>query len=193
MADIYKDVAAEIPRLRRYARALTRDVDAADDLVQEVLTRALTKQDLWRPGTNLRSWLFSIMHNQNVNRIRRLVRAGTMVELKDAEPQLHRTASQHASLELRDLDRSLGRLPEEQRAVILMVGLEGMPYEDVAEVLGIPVGTVRSRLSRGRYALRRMMGAEPKKPPIRAGLSAPKMLRSPALPQDNDGLSADGR
>jgi RNA polymerase sigma-70 factor (ECF subfamily) len=161
MADIYKDVAAEIPNLRRYARALTRDRDVADDLVQEVLTRALTKLHLWRPDTNLRAWLLSIMHNQNVNRTRRSIRAGTTVEVKDSEAQLHRTANQHASLELRDLDRSLGRLPEEQRAVILMIGLEGMVYADVAEVLGIPVGTVRSRLSRGRYALHRMMGVEP--------------------------------
>jgi RNA polymerase sigma-70 factor (ECF subfamily) len=161
MADIYQHIEAQIPHLRRYARALTRDVVAADDLVQECLVRALAKLHLWQAGTNLRAWLFSILHNQNVNQVRRAVRAGTTVELSDAEPRLHRTASQDVGLELRDLDRALGRLPEEQRAVILMIGLEGMPYGDVAEVLGIPVGTVRSRLSRGRDALRRMMAAEP--------------------------------
>jgi RNA polymerase sigma-70 factor (ECF subfamily) len=161
MADIYQDIEAQIPHLRRYARALTRDVVAADDLVQECLVRALAKLHLWQAGTNLRAWLFSILHNQNVNQVRRAVRTGATVELSDAEPRLHRTASQEVGLELRDLDRALGRLPEGQRAVILMIGLEGMPYGDVAEVLGIPVGTVRSRLSRGRDALRRMMGAEP--------------------------------
>jgi RNA polymerase sigma-70 factor (ECF subfamily) len=161
MADIYQHIEAQIPHLRRYARALTRDVTAADDLVQECLVRALARLHLWQAGTNLRAWLFTILHNQNVNQIRRTVRAGTTVELSDAEPRLHRRASQNEGLELRDLDRALGRLPEEQRAVILMIGLEGMPYGEVAEVLGIPVGTVRSRLSRGRDALRRMMGAEP--------------------------------
>jgi len=179
MADIYQDLEAEIPRLRRYARALTRDAVAADDLVQECLVRALARLHLWQAGTNLRAWLFTILHNQNVNQVRRAVRAGATVELSDAEPRLHRTASQDTKLELRDLDRALGRLPEGQRAVILMIGLEGMPYGEVAEVLGIPVGTVRSRLSRGRDALRRMMGAEHTQHVERAptGTVAPKERR----------------
>jgi RNA polymerase sigma-70 factor (ECF subfamily) len=172
MTDIYQEVEAQIPHLRRYARALTHDVIAADDLVQECLVRALARLHLWQVGTNLRAWLFTILHNQNVNQIRRAVRAGTTVELRNAGSRLHRAATQDTKLELRDLDRALGRLPEEQRAVILMVRLEGMPYGEVAEVLGIPVGTVRSRLSRGRDALRRMMGAEPNESAERAAKSS---------------------
>ena len=161
MTEIHKRIAAEIPRLRRYARALVRDVVGADDLVQECLTRALSKLDLWREGTNLRAWLFTILHNQYVNQVRRSVRTGTPSEFNDDAPQLSQPANQEKSLELRDLDRALGQLPADQRAVILLVGLEGMPYAEVGAMLGIPIGTVRSRLSRGRLALRGLMGVEP--------------------------------
>jgi RNA polymerase sigma-70 factor (ECF subfamily) len=158
MTEIYKRIEAEIPRLRRYARALSRDVAGADDLVQECLTRALSKLDLWREGTSLRAWLFTILHNQYVNHVRRSIRIGAPVEFNDeSAPTLSLPASQEKRLELRDLDRALARLPQEQRAVILLIGLEGMPYGAVAAVLGVPVGTVRSRLSRGRSALRQMM------------------------------------
>jgi RNA polymerase sigma-70 factor (ECF subfamily) len=190
MADIYQEIEAQIPHLRRYARALTRDVVASDDLVQECLVRALARVHLWQAGTNLRAWLFTILHNQNVNQVRRAVRAGTTVELSDAEPRLHRTANQDTKLELRDLDRALGRLPEGQRAVILMIGLEGMPYGEVAEVLGVPIGTVRSRLSRGRDALRRMMGAEPSQPLEHAPTAAnghgrPRPTGAPSFPAES--------
>jgi RNA polymerase sigma-70 factor (ECF subfamily) len=159
MSEIHKRIEAEIPRLRRYARALVRDVTGADDLVQECLIRALSKLDLWRDGTNLRAWLFTILHNEYVNYVRRSIRIGAPVEFRDdgAPAALRLPASQEKRLELRDLDRALARLPQEQRAVILLVGLEGMPYVDVAVVLGVPVGTVRSRLSRGRFALRQLM------------------------------------
>jgi RNA polymerase sigma-70 factor (ECF subfamily) len=160
MADIHQMIEAELPRLRRYARALVRDVADADDLVQECLTRALTKLDLWREGSNLRAWLFTILHNQYVNRVRRAIRTGVTIELDDAWPPLNRPATQEKRLELRDLDRALGQLPAEQRAVILLVGLEGMPYRDVGAALGIPTGTVRSRLSRGRTALRELMDVD---------------------------------
>jgi RNA polymerase sigma-70 factor, ECF subfamily len=161
MADIARLIEAEIPRLRRYSRALTRNDVAADDLVQECLVRALSKQHLWKEGTDLRAWLFTILHNQHVNHVRREVRQGTSVEINDSEPSLCRAPGQSLALELRDLDRALAKLPEEQRSVILLVGLEGMPYEAAAEVFGIPVGTVRSRLSRGRETLRRLMGVLP--------------------------------
>lgn len=159
MADIHQRLEAEIPRLRRYARALARDASTADDLVQDCLARALAKLHLWHEGTDLRAWLFTILHNQHVNSVRRAVRAGASVEISDTEPMLTRAPGQDKRLELRDLDRALGELSEEQRAVILLVGLEGMRYEAVAEVLDVPVGTVRSRLSRGREALRRLIGA----------------------------------
>jgi RNA polymerase sigma-70 factor (ECF subfamily) len=161
MTEIHKRIEAEIPRLRRYARALVRDVVGADDLVQECLTRALTKLDLWREGTDLRAWLFTILHNQYVNHVRRSIRTGTQSEFDDDAPQLSHPANQEKRVELRDLDRALGRLPPDQRATILLVGLEGLPYAEVGALLGIPVGTVRSRLSRGRFALRQLMNVEP--------------------------------
>lgn len=167
MADTYRDIEAEIPRLRRYARALTRDVITADDLVQDCLTRALGKLHLWQEGSDLRAWLFTILHNQYVNHIRRAVREGASVGLNESEPLLRRAPQQSRRLELRDLERAIAKLPEEQRAVILLVGLEGMRYEEVAAVLDVPVGTIRSRLSRGREALRRFTGAVPDEEPER--------------------------
>jgi RNA polymerase sigma-70 factor (ECF subfamily) len=160
-AEIYRSIEAEIPRLRRYARALTRDVCAADDLVQDCLARALGKLHLWQVGTDLRAWLFTILHNQYVNQVRRAVREGAPVGLSETEPMLIQPPQQGKRLELRDLDRAIAKLPQEQRTVILLVGLEGMRYEEVAAILDVPVGTVRSRLSRGREALRRLMGIAP--------------------------------
>src|SRR5262249_55327101 len=161
VTDPRRDIEAEIPRLRRYARALTRDVVTADDLVQDCLTRALGKLHLWRQGTDLRAWLFTILHNQYVNHIRRAVREGSAVGLNESEPLLSRAPQQGKRLELRDLERAIAKLPEEQRSVILLVGLEGMRYEEVAAVLDVPVGTIRSRLSRGRDALRRLTDSVP--------------------------------
>jgi RNA polymerase sigma-70 factor (ECF subfamily) len=160
-AKIYRDIEAEIPRLRRYARALTRDAAATDDLVQDCLARALGKLHLWQEGTDLRAWLFTILHNQYVNQVRRAIREGAPVGLSETEPMLTQAPHQSKRLELRDLERAIARLPEEQRAVILLIGLEGMRYEEVAEILDVPIGTVRSRLSRGRETLRRLMGIVP--------------------------------
>jgi RNA polymerase sigma-70 factor (ECF subfamily) len=159
--DTHRNIEAEIPRLRRYARALTRDVVTADDLVQDCLTRALGKLHLWQEGSDLRAWLFTILHNQYVNHIRRSVREGAAVAFNESEPLLSRAPQQGKRLELRDLERAIAKLPAEQRSAVLLVGLEGMRYEEVAAVLGVPVGTVRSRLSRGREALRKLTGADP--------------------------------
>src|SRR6201981_2357485 len=161
MSDFARQLETEIPRLRRYARALTRDVSRADDLVQSCLTRAVAKQHLWQPGTDLRAWLFTILHNQHVNDVRRSVREGVNVAVEEMAPVLTVQSNVMATLQLRDLERAIAKLPQEQRQVILLVGLEGMRYEEVAEVLDVPVGTVRSRLSRGREALRRLMGIVP--------------------------------
>jgi RNA polymerase sigma-70 factor, ECF subfamily len=174
VADTHHAIEAEIPRLRRYARALTRDVVSADDLVQDCLTRALGKLHLWQEGSDLRAWLFTILHNQYVNYIRRAVREGATVALNETEPMLSRAPQQGKRLELRDLERAIAQLPAEQRSVILLVGLEGMRYEEVAAVLDVPVGTIRSRLSRGREALRRLTGAVPdEKPEATFGESKP--------------------
>ena len=159
MNEFARMLEAEIPRLRRYARVLTRDVVRADDLVQSCLTRAVAKQHLWQPGTNLRAWLFTILHNQHVNDVRRGMRESNNVEL-DQAPELTVQSNAIPALELRDLETAIGKLPPEQRQVILLVGLEGMAYEEVAKVLKVPVGTVRSRLSRGRDQLRLLMGME---------------------------------
>ena len=157
MSDFAWLLQNEIPRLRRYARALTRDATRADDVVQSCLVRAIAKEHLWEPGTDLRAWLFTILHNQNVNEIRRSVREGVVVAMEDVAPVLTVAPRAGAFLQLRDLERAIRLLPEEQRQVILLVGLEGMRYEEVAAVLDIPIGTVRSRLSRGRQMLRRLM------------------------------------
>jgi RNA polymerase sigma-70 factor, ECF subfamily len=157
MSDFADLLETEIPKLRRYARALTRDPVRADDLVQNCLVRAIAKQHLWQPGTNLRAWLFAILHNQHVNDVRRSVRDGDAVPVDQVAPTLATVSDPTAALQIRDLERAMAALPLGQRQVILLVGLEGMRYEEVAAILRVPVGTVRSRLSRGRETLRRLM------------------------------------
>ncbi len=144
---------AAIPALRRYARALLGDPDAAEDLVQDSLERAISRRHLWRHHGSMRAWLFRIMHNLHVNqqRARRLRPTGTPLdELVDPPSQAER---QTGHLELLELQRAIEELPEEQRAVLLLVALEGLSYREVAEVLAIPIGTVMSRLSRARARL----------------------------------------
>jgi RNA polymerase sigma-70 factor, ECF subfamily len=150
----------QIPSLRRYARALTRNAHRADDLVQDCLYRAIRKRHLFQPDTNLRAWLFTILHHQNVNLVRSGLREGTAVPVEAVAETLSEPASQGSSLHLRDLDRAMAGLPEEQRQVVMLVGLEGLRYEEVAKILEVPVGTVRSRLSRAREALRHWLGRE---------------------------------
>src|SRR5690349_19396222 len=159
MNDFGRLVEAEIPRLRRYARALTRDAVRADDLVQSCLVRAWAKQHLWQAGTDLRAWLFTLLHNQNVNDVRKSVKEGVSIDIDEIAP-IPVQPKADVALELRDLERAMDRLVPEQRQVILLVCLEGINYEGAAKILRIPVGTVRSRLSRGREQLRRLMGAE---------------------------------
>jgi RNA polymerase sigma-70 factor (ECF subfamily) len=154
--EIIAQIEAEIPRLRRFARAMVRDATLADDLVQECLERALSRLHLWRPGSNLRAWLFTILRNLHINGIRR---RQTVVDI-DGEAQASIGAahgSQFVRLELRDLRRALAMLPTEQREVVLLIGLEGISYGEAADILNISIGTVKSRLSRGRRALRLLM------------------------------------
>ena len=147
-------IVEQLPGLRRYARALTGDAWAADDLVQDTLERACRKWLLWRGGSNLRAWLFTLMHNLYLNQRRGLVPVqaldvDALAAIADAPDASHETAM--------DLDRCLQRLPADQRAVLLLVTLEDMAYADVARVLGIPEGTVMSRLSRARARMRELM------------------------------------
>lgn len=155
--DEAKRLVELIPRLRRYARALVGDRTTADDLVQDTLERAWAKLHLYRRGTDLRAWLFTVMHNVHVNRIR-ATRATDPLE--DEMPELAQAERTDALL-MRDLDRAISRLPADQRAVLLLVTLEEMSYDEVARTLGIPIGTVMSRLSRAREKLRAMMSGQP--------------------------------
>jgi RNA polymerase sigma-70 factor (ECF subfamily) len=149
------ELEVHIASLRRYARSLVRDRGDADDLVQEALTRALSRADKFTVGTNLRAWLFTILHNVHVNQIRsRAARLHDVSVDEVVETRLSEPASQEARVELGEMMRVLDGLPIEQRQVLMLVALEGMKYEEVAAVLGIPVGTVMSRLSRAREAVR---------------------------------------
>jgi RNA polymerase sigma-70 factor (ECF subfamily) len=147
-----------IPRLRRYARALVGNRTRADDLVQDTLERAWSRRHLWRPGSDLRAWMFTIMHNVYVNDVRR--HAGAKQVAYDEELVEAQHAPQGDPLAMRDLARALEQLPEEYREVLLLVGLEQLRYEEAAEVLGVPLGTVMSRLSRGRERLRQLMSGQ---------------------------------
>jgi RNA polymerase sigma factor (sigma-70 family) len=144
-----------IPSLRRYARALTGDAWAADDLVQDTLERACSKWRLWIVGSDLRAWLFTVMHNVFASQVRRAPARATMVDIDDVAHEL-RSADSHRDDTI-DLQRCLLLLPEDQRAVLLLVALEDLSYAQVARVLDVPVGTVMSRLSRARVRLQDLM------------------------------------
>jgi RNA polymerase sigma-70 factor, ECF subfamily len=161
IAALHRDIEATLPKLRRYARCLTRHAVAADDLAQECVARALAKLHLWRAGTDLRAWLFTILHNQYVSQLRRATREGTTLEWSDCAPALTCAPQQIERLELRDLQRTIMSLSEEQRMAVLLVGLTRANYREIASACGVPVGTIRSRLSRGRAALRKLMGIAP--------------------------------
>jgi RNA polymerase sigma-70 factor, ECF subfamily len=187
---LHARIEALIPRLRRYARALMRDPVAADDLVQDCLVRALGKIHLWREGTDLRAWLFTILHNQSISLARRAAREREHIALQRYNPELTLPPDQTARLEIRDLERAIAKLSDEQRAVILLIGLEGMGYDEVASVLNLPVGTVRSRLSRGRETLRSLTGLFPNRHCRSHGLAA---KRGPARPRESIGTHSRAR
>lgn len=156
MTDFGEILEQEIPRLRRYALALTRNPAAADDLVQNTLMRALAKSHLWQPGTNLHHWLFTILHNQRVSEVRALIReqwalagGGRLAWISPTIPDLD------AQISLLELDRAIAALPEARRRAVLLIGLEGVNYNEAAAMLDLPVGTIRSRLARARRTLRK--------------------------------------
>ena len=156
MSDFGRLIEQEVPRLRRYARALTRDIGQADDLVQSCLVRALAKEHLWQPGSNLRAWIMTVLHNLHINRIRRLIREQDNAIVASVCPARAQTEPS-ARLDLLDVERAIGKLPENERRVIRLIGLEGMRYDNAAEILGVPIGTVRSRLARARSKLRKLL------------------------------------
>jgi RNA polymerase sigma-70 factor (ECF subfamily) len=171
----HPDLLAAIPRLRRYARVLTGDVSRADDLVQETLARAWEKRRLWAAGSDLRAWLFTVMHNVFVNQ-RVLARHERNHVSLDADAeggeawQIPVRSMQYTRMELLEVMQHVGRLPVDQREVLLLAVVEELRYEEIASTLGIPVGTVMSRLSRAREKLRSTF-AEP------AGAASLKVVR----------------
>jgi len=157
------DLVAALPRLRRYARVLTGDMHRADDLVQDTLARAWEKRRLWQAGSDLRAWLFTIMHNVHVNQFstRQREYAHASLDADDASGvgwEIAVRATQSDRVELSEILAQIGKLPVEQREVLVLAAVEELRYEEIATVLGIPIGTVMSRLSRAREKLRRMTG-----------------------------------
>jgi RNA polymerase sigma-70 factor (ECF subfamily) len=150
-----QDVEGTIPALRRYARALTRDSDVADDLVQDTLVRALRSEHLFHGG-DMRSWLYTILTNLNRNRLRSLARRPSLSPIEDND------APDMAGPEAggRDIERALATLVEDQRAALLLVVLEGLTYREVAEIQGVPIGTVMSRLARARVQIKSYLDGE---------------------------------
>lgn len=172
------ELTAHIPSLRRYARALTGDPWAADDLVQDTLERACSKWRLWTVGTNLRAWLFTLMHHLHASQARQHSRRSAilpLVNVDDVESELVAPAAADG-LAL-DLQRCLLQLPEEQRAVLLLVSLEDMSYAQVARITGAPIGTVMSRLSRARSRLLALLNAPASAEHVDAGAGAPRLKR----------------
>ena len=154
--DLGSRLERQIPALRRYAFALARNSAEADDLVQDCLERALSRWSLRRADGDLRAWLFAILRNQFVNAYHRTKRPGTQVA---ADPDAQTPAGQDRTLELGDALAALDLLPEDQKSLLLLVGVEDFSYAEAAEVLGIPEGTVMSRLSRARKRLREILEA----------------------------------
>ena len=160
MGGFQQGVEAAVPALRRYARALTRDAELADDLVQDTLVRALRSEHLFHGG-DIRSWLYTILTNLNRNRLRSLARRPTITAIDDND------APDMAGPEAggRDIERALATLVEDQRAALLLVVLEGLTYREVAEVQGVPIGTVMSRLARARVQIKAYLDG--KRPALR--------------------------
>ena len=166
MTAFRQSVEAMIPALRRYARALARDADIADDLVQDTLVRALRSERLFLGG-DVRSWLYTILTNLNKNRRRSLARRPQFMPLLDNNPDASGTEA-----EGRDIARALATLVEEQRSVLLLVMLEGLSYREVADIQGVPIGTVMSRLARARAHVKASLEGE------RTGAAAGEVMTS---------------
>jgi len=156
-------IAREIPRLRRYALALVGDPVLADDLVQDTLERAIRKRHLWRRRGSLRSWLYRILYNVFLNQSAHRRRRRDEVDI-DVVPEQAEPSSQDIRLEYKEIAVAMARLPAEQRAAIALVAIEGLAYDEASSILGIPIGTLRSRIARGRERLRELCPIEPAEP-----------------------------
>ena len=155
MSGFRQGIQATIPALRRYARALTRDAEAADDLVQDTLVRALRSEHLFHGG-DIRSWLYTILTNLNRNRLRSLARRPAVTPIEDDDA----VDSSGPEAGGRDIERALASLVDDQRVALLLVVMEGLSYREVAEVQGVPIGTVMSRLARARAQIKAYLDGE---------------------------------
>lgn len=155
-----QELLAIVPRLRRFARGLTRDAADADDLCQAAIERALKSRDQWQAGTRLDSWMYRITRNIWIDNRRAAGRRGFHADIDDNVMQIpdDSHARMEASLELNDVDRAMQKLPDEQREAVMLVLVEGYAYKEAAEILEVPMGTLTSRLVRGREALMRELG-----------------------------------
>jgi RNA polymerase sigma-70 factor (ECF subfamily) len=156
--DFHNELTTIVPHLRAFARSLTQDADSADDLVQDTIVRAMDARQQFTPGTNFKAWMFTILRNLHVNGLRRKYRTQP---LDDVSASLHSVpAAQDSSLEYADLRRALAQLSHDQREVLVLVGATGFSYEEAAAICGCAVGTIKSRLSRARRELFRLMVGE---------------------------------
>jgi RNA polymerase sigma-70 factor (ECF subfamily) len=160
MSEMAALIEPHIPALRRYAYALIRDDTTADDLVQDCLERAISRWHLRRSDGDIRSWLFTILHNLFISQRRQAVRRGPHRVLEDVESETGIPGAQEHAAIHRDMLRALAMLPEEQQSVLVLVGVEDLSYAQAARVVGVPVGTIMSRLSRARNRLRSLMDGE---------------------------------
>ncbi len=168
---VLDEIEAAIPALRRYAHALVRDGQRADDLVQDCLERAVAKRHAWRGDGPVQAWLFRILINRHRDLIRAAPRPGHLVAVEDLPHEPATIGGQEAHLDLRDLHDAMGRLPPDQREALLMVVLGGRSFAQAAAILEIPKGTLMSRIARARATLRVLTGrsADPRSPGKAAG------------------------
>jgi RNA polymerase sigma-70 factor (ECF subfamily) len=165
--DVQWLMARQIPRLRRYALSLTGDQEAADDLVQDCLERAISKSDQWKRQGSIRSWLFRILYNVFLNQRVHRDRARRHVGMEDIPLAMSEPARQEMELACADIGSAMQKLPPEQRAAIALIAIEELSYDEAADVLQIPIGTLRSRLFRAREKLRELYVSERHYPPLR--------------------------
>jgi RNA polymerase sigma-70 factor, ECF subfamily len=154
--NVHEELAALLPRLRRFARNLTRNPHDADDVVQMALERALAKLDQWRRDARLDSWMFKIVRNVWIDELRSRTRRGKIFTGPEAGENIGDSPLDR-EIDLLSVQSAMARLPEEQRTAVSLVLVEGLPYKEAAEVLDVPIGTLTSRLARGREALQAML------------------------------------
>lgn len=155
-ANFGEQVSALLPRLRRFARALTRHAADADDLVQLAIERALTRRQQWKPDSSLTNWLLGILRNAWIDELRSRRRWRSVIATEDEAVAVGDSGT-NQSIELWSIQEALGRLPDEQRLAVALVLVEGLSYKEAAEVMDVPIGTLTSRLNRGRAALQSIL------------------------------------